>query len=195
MHAPCLLLRFGECEAPPRGLCGRKYSWNDAEEDGENKDSFHPSGRPPYNVLKAEYLAAPFVHPVHGSWTHQLVQEPETTQFYPTNDPKSEQYSMLESHRTKEMQENICRPVRRLVLVLVLSVCTWVQSLSQLCRSAGGRSSSIQRLAAQTCRRRRERTSADRADVSLKTRQTDVDIIICRWCKVCSCCSRLLMLS
>lgn len=111
---------------------------------------------------------------------------------------KAKQYSMLESHRTKEMQGKICGPVRR--LVLVLSVCTWVQSLSQLCRSAGGRSSSIQRLTVQTCRtnrgrRRRERTSADRTDVSLKTRQTDVDIMLHRWCKVCCCCSRFLMFS
>ena len=47
---------FGEYQAPPIGLkyelqrfqsfsvdlCGRKYSWNDAEEDGEKKRLFSP---------------------------------------------------------------------------------------------------------------------------------------------------------
>ena len=70
-------------------------------------------------------------------------------------------YSMLKSHRTKQMQENTCCSDGRLVLI----VCTWVQSLSQLRRAAGGRRSSIQRLTAQTCRtnrgrrRRREKES------------------------------------
>ena len=51
---------FGECQVPPRGLeyelqrfqslsvdpCGRKYSWNVPEEDGEKKVCFRPSGQP-----------------------------------------------------------------------------------------------------------------------------------------------------
>ena len=50
----------GECQAPPIGLeyelqrfqsfsvdpSGRKYSWNDAEEDGGKKDHFRLCGRP-----------------------------------------------------------------------------------------------------------------------------------------------------
>ena len=60
MHMIRLFSAFGECQAPPRGLeyelqrfrmfsvdlCGRIYSQNDAEEDGEKKMVFVPLDDP-----------------------------------------------------------------------------------------------------------------------------------------------------
>ena len=56
---PLFFSAFGEFQVPPRGLeselqrfesflvdlCGHKYSWNDAEEDREKKDSFGTCGQ------------------------------------------------------------------------------------------------------------------------------------------------------
>lgn len=163
-----------------------------------------------YNLLNAECTWM-HAHPVHlcwqcmtlvqdecRSWTHQQVQEPETTLFYPTNDPESQILDVRITQNKRNAGETS-------VVQSDGWFWFWVYvPESRACRSSAGpledgaaryRDSLFRPAEPTEAEEEEERTSADRTDVSLKTRQTDVDIMLHRWCKVCCCCSRLLMFS
>lgn len=118
--------------------------------------------------------------------------------FYPTNDPESQILDVRITQNKRNAGETS-------VVQSDGWFWFWVYvPESRACRSSAGpledgaaryRDSLFRPAEPTEAEEEEERTSADRTDVSLKTRQTDVDIMLHRWCKVCCCCSRFLMFS